>query len=165
MIGTNHEAAHYAVFSSLLSLPPPSAQTPSLANYSWNLSTYVYFPQFEKPSFTPIQNNKQNWFPYVSTFKLLHREQKYKWYYTKWQQTLLRFNLPWNSTSMQFSCVSVAPNVSTLTHFHKIHLLSFAVILFTTYEHALSFVLHSVLLTYTQCFQYLLPDPVDQPHY
>jgi len=165
MIGTNHEAAHYAVFSSLLPLPPPSAQTPSSANYSWNLSTFVLFPQCEKPSFTPTQNNRQNWFPYILTFKLLHRQQKYKWYYTKWHQTILRFNLPWNSTSMQFWCVSVAANVWTLTHFQMIHLLSFAVILFTTYEHALSFVLHSFLLTHTQPSQHLLLDHVDQPCY
>ena len=52
-----------------------------------------------------------------------------------------------------------------LTHFQMIHLLSFAVILFTTYEHALSFVVHSVLLTYTQSFLYLLLDEAGQPCY
>ena len=124
----------------------------SPASCHFPLLKHIYFPQLEKTSFTPIQNNKQNWFPYILTLLLLHRKQKYKLYYTKWQQTLLRFNLPWNSTSIQFWRVSVAPNVWILTNFQMIYLLSFAVILFTTYEHALSFVLHSVLLTYTQSF-------------
>jgi len=44
-----------------------------------------------------------------------HGEQKYKWIWTEWQQAALRFNLLLNSTSMQFSCVSVSPNVWILT--------------------------------------------------
>lgn len=159
MMGTNHEAAHYAFFSSLLSLLPSYVQIPSSKPCSRNPATYILFPQSEKPSSAPIHNNRHKY-----TAILSHTEQKYKWFYTKWHQTLLRCNLPWNFTIMQFWCVCVAPIVWTLTHFQMIHLLSFAVIVYhiwTCTQFCVAFCsvnIHSAFLVITS-------DPAGQPCY
>jgi hypothetical protein len=53
----------------------------------------VYFLQYKRPSFTPIQNNKKNYsfLPLIFTFLDTNHEDKRSW--TKWQQALSVFNL------------------------------------------------------------------------
>jgi hypothetical protein len=56
---TDHEAPHYVVFSTPLSPLPPRAkysQHPILKH-----PKPTFLTQCERPSFTPIQNNKQNY--------------------------------------------------------------------------------------------------------
>ena len=57
---TDHEAPHYVVFSTLLSPRPPRSKC-----YPRHLSLErlhpVFLTQCERPSFTPIHNNRQNY--------------------------------------------------------------------------------------------------------
>ena len=99
--------------------------------------------------------------PHILTL-MSHGEQKYKLIWTEWQQAALRFNPPWNSTRMQYSCFSVSPNVWILTCYQKICWLNLFCDSACHMWTCTQFVLHSVLLTNTQFFQQVLLEQVDQ---
>ena len=114
-------------------------QPPVISPLFSKLHNLCSLPHCQKLSCIPIQNNRQNQSSiYILIFMSL-RGQKYKWFYTEWQQqTSLRYNLLGNSTSMQFSCVSVSVTLWILTLFRRFTCCIYVVILPATYEHPIS---------------------------
>jgi hypothetical protein len=74
---TSYGAPHYAVFFNLLSLHLSSVQIFSSAPCSQAFSTYVCsFLNVKRPSFTPIQNHRQNYRFVYSNFYVFRQQMR-----------------------------------------------------------------------------------------
>jgi hypothetical protein len=91
---------HYPLTSSLLE---PNILLSALFS---NTIQNTLRPQCERPSFTPIQKNRQHYCSVYLNLKFLDSKLEDKRFFTEWQQAFPDFNLFFISPWIQFWCVN-----------------------------------------------------------